>query len=267
METTIFYYTGTGNSLWIARTLAKMLGDVELVSISDWMKEKRPVLSKIVGVIFPVHMWGVPPPVIRFIPELKALAPQYLFALAVDAGQVANTLVQLKGLCKKQGLTLASGFEIKMPTNYIPWGGPENPEKQQEKFDLAIKKISGIITVVRNKESRPVEKGDLWQRALFTVFYKMSYPHLPTMDKSFRVDEKCNHCGICARVCPAENIVMLEGKPTWQHHCEQCLACIQWCPQEAIQYGKKTPAYKRYHQPEILLKDVLKDGSKGKSSK
>ena len=46
-------------------------------------------------------------------------------------------------------------------------------------------------------------------------------------------------------------------RPAWLRHCEQCLACIQWCPQEAIQFGKKTPHYKRYHHPEVTLQDML----------
>ncbi|HPT69609.1 MAG TPA: hypothetical protein PKW50_05625, partial [Syntrophomonas sp.] len=60
-------------------------------------------------------------------------------------------------------------------------------------------------------------------------------------------------------VCPSNNIVMEDNKLVWQNHCEQCLACIEWCPQEALQYGKKTPAYKRYHHPEIKVRDLLKE--------
>ena len=93
MKTTIYYYTGTGNSLWIARILSKLIEEAEIISISDWMKEKKPISSPSIGIIFPVHMWGVPSAVIKFINEIKAVAPQYLFALAVNAGQVANTLV------------------------------------------------------------------------------------------------------------------------------------------------------------------------------
>jgi ferredoxin len=257
MATTLFYYTGTGNSLWVARTLAQQLGGAELVSISDWMREKKPLTAQIIGVIFPVHMWGVPPPVLKFIAQIKAIAPEYFFAVAVDAGQVANTLVQLKGVFKQNSMTLASGFEIKMPSNYIPWGGSEASEKQEQRFTAARKKISGIVAKIKKKEKSPVEKGPLWQRGIFTLLYKLSFPQIPKMDRSFWVDEKCNHCGICSQVCPAQNISLVEGKPTWNHHCEQCLACIQWCPREAIQYGKKTPPYKRYHHPEIQLKDVL----------
>jgi MinD superfamily P-loop ATPase len=77
------------------------------------------------------------------------------------------------------------------------------------------------------------------------------------MDRDFWCDDKCNSCEICVRICPAKNIAMKKGRPTWQHHCEQCLACIQWCPQESIQFGKKTPAFQRYHHPEITLNDIL----------
>lgn len=77
------------------------------------------------------------------------------------------------------------------------------------------------------------------------------------MDGKFCADEKCNSCGICEKICPSNNITLIEGKPDWHQKCEQCLACIQWCPQEAIQYGKKTIKYKRYHHPQVKLKDMV----------
>jgi len=98
MNTTIFYHTGTGNSLWVARRIADELGDAELVSISECKDEKKTVGSEIVGFVFPVHIWGVPAPVIRFVNTLKGSQPDYIFAIAVNAGQVSNTLVQLKRL-------------------------------------------------------------------------------------------------------------------------------------------------------------------------
>ena len=47
----------------------------------------------------------------------------------------------------------------------------------------------------------------------------------------------------------------MKRKPNFER--EQCLACIQWCPQEAIQFGKKTPRYKRYHHPEVTVREML----------
>ena len=104
----------------------------------------------------------------------------------------------------------------------------------------------------------PVEKGPLWQRIVFTGLYKLAYPMVHKMDRKFWVDDRCNHCGLCVNICPAQNIDMQNEKLIWHNHCEQCLACIQWCPQAALQYGKKTSAYTRYHNPEVKVKDLMK---------
>ena len=258
MKTTIYYWTGSGNSLWVARTLAQELGGAELESIAAGRQRKRTIDSKVIGLVFPVHIWGVPRLILQFVKELKALQPDYVFAIAVNAGQVANTLVQLDKVLRKSGLTLSAGFEITMPSSYIPWGGPGPKEKQHQRFELAKGKISGIAAAIRAKDKGPVEKGPLWQRILFTLFYKMSFSQIPKMDRKFWIDEKCKPCSTCSKVCPAENITLQGGKPTWNQQCEQCFACLQWCPQEAIQYGKKTPRYERYHHPEVKLNDVLK---------
>ncbi len=258
MNATIFYFSGTGNSLWVARQVAGGLGNVELVSMFDLERIRGRISSEVVGLAFPVHIWGVPDPVVRFINDLTDLSADYFFAVATNGGQVSNTLVQLEKIMKMRGLPLAAGFGITLPSNYIPWGGPGPKEKQNVRFERAREKLNRITKSIKKREHIPVEKGPLWQRILFSGFYKMSYPQVPRMDRRFLADEKCTHCEICQKVCPVANITMNEGKPVWNHHCVQCFACLQWCPPEAIQYGKKTAKYERYHHPEIALKDVLK---------
>jgi ferredoxin len=258
MGKAIFYYTGAGNSLWVARMLAKELGDTKLISISDWKKGNADTDLEVTGLVFPVHVWGVPQRVVKFTDELKALRPKYIFAVAVNSGAVSNTLVQLNRIFSKKGLYLSSGFSIKMPSIYTPFGGPGSKEKQQKLFETAKVKISQISDYTKLKENRTVEKGPLWQRMVFTPLYKLTFSQIPKLDKNFFADEKCNKCGICAKVCPAHNITLTEGKPVWNHNCEQCFACLQWCPQESIQYGKNTYNRGRYHHPEIELADVIK---------
>jgi ferredoxin len=257
LKTDLFYYTGTGNSLWIAWMLAREIGDAQMIPLSRISLEKGEQQADNVGIIFPVHMWGVPRRVIVFLNAIVKDPSRYYFAVAVNAGQVAATLLQLKKLMRGKGLSLSSGFEIVMPSNYIPWGGPGPKDKQTIRFIKAEEKIKAIADFVTKREHRPVEKGPFWQNILFTGLNRLAFPHVPTMDKGFWVDEKCNSCGICKRVCPSGNIELKEGRPVWLHHCEQCLACIQWCPAEAIQYGKKTQRYERYRHPEVKLSDLL----------
>jgi ferredoxin len=257
MNTVIYYYTGTGNSLWTARTLAAELGNTEVFPITKVMKDGSSLQIDAVGIVFPVHMWGVPAPVMGFLQKMEKDPHRYYFACAVNAGQVSRTLIQLRKLMASYGMRLSAGFDIVLPSNYIPWGGPGSAERLKKMNDIAREKIKLVAAKIAGKESGPVEKGPLWQRIVFTALYQLTFNMIPEMDKNFWSDEKCNTCGICAKVCPVENIVIEAGKPVWQHRCEQCLACIQWCPSEAVQYGKKTPAYERYHHPEVKLKDMM----------
>ncbi len=256
MNTKLYVYTGTGNSLWIARQLAKELKEVSLEFMSDSPRDFMAGADQ-VGLIFPVHIWGLPHRVIQFVNRLQVEHETYQFALAVNAGQVAATLLQLKQLMTERGLSLAMGYSFVMPSNYIPWGGPGPLETQQRLFEGARVKINRIAKSILRGERKEVERGPYWQNIPFSRFYKMSFRQVPKMDKKFWADDKCNSCGVCSKVCPAANIQMLNEKPAWLHHCEQCFACLQWCPQEAIQYGKKTPRYQRYHHPEVTLKDLL----------
>lgn len=257
MAAQIFYYTGTGNSLWVARKVAEGLDGAELVSMPECRRTQE--VPGTLGLVFPVYIWGVPAPVLRFVDSLKGLHPDYCFAVATNGGQVSNTLVQLKRVMRERGLSLSSGFEVRMPSNYIPWGGPGPKEEQEKRFKLAERKAAVIARAVKDKANMPVEKGPFWQRIVFTSFYRLTFSRVPGMDRPFRADEKCNACGICAKVCPASNVALARGRPVWKHQCHQCFACLQWCPQQAVQYGKKTPNYERYHHPEVHLKDVLKD--------
>lgn len=257
MKTSIYFYTGTGNSLWSARKIAGYLDQPELVPIARQSKQALTCRSECVGLVFPVHIWGVPRPVTEFVGRLNADSARYIFALAVNAGQVAATLLQLQEILKTKNLELSSGFSIDLPSNYIPWGGAPSKDKQDKKFTAALEKFERISAVVRKREKLPLERGFALQNMILSLIYRKSLPRVPLMDKSFFADEKCNACGICAKICPARNICIVGKKPEWQHRCEQCFACLQWCPEGAIQYGKGTYNKKRYHHPEISLKDVL----------
>ena len=265
MKTRLYVFTGTGNSLWVARQLATELKEATL-EFMPYLSKNFKAEAYALGIVFPVHIWGLPMRVIRFVEHLQVKPNPYFFALAVNAGQPAATLLQMKKLMSARQLSLAMGYSFVMPTNYIPWGGPGPIDAQQRRYQEARRKVQAMAGLILRREQKRVEKGPLWQNILFSWFYKMSFPYVYKLDKNFWVDPKCNSCGICAQVCPAQNVEMSNGKPVWLHRCEQCLACLQWCPQEAIQYGKKTVRYSRYRHPEINLKDMLEQAKANKES-
>ncbi|NLC03922.1 MAG: 4Fe-4S binding protein, partial [Tissierellia bacterium] len=76
--------------------------------------------------------------------------------------------------------------------------------------------------------------------------------------QNFWADDNCDGCSICEKVCPANDIVMEEGRPKWLNNCEQCLACMQWCPQKSIQYKKSTIKRDRYTHPEVKVGEMIR---------
>lgn len=133
MKIRLYVYTGTGNSLWIARQLALELKEATL-EFMPYLSKDLKVEADGVGIIFPVHIWGLPIRIIRFINHLQVKPGTYFFALAVNAGQPAATLLQLKKLMSTRQLPLALGYSFVMPSNYIPWGGPGPIDTQQHRY-------------------------------------------------------------------------------------------------------------------------------------
>jgi len=49
--------------------------------------------------------------------------------------------------------------------------------------------------------------------------------------------QKCDGCGICVNVCPAQAIFIQKGKAVIDpQKCVNCGICAQRCPQKAIQF-------------------------------
>ena len=166
MKTDIFYYSGTGNSLWTARRLAEELGDTGLYPISKIETDVPCAQGKSIGLVFPVHIWGVPHKVLRFIDLLAGDTTNYYFAVAVNAGQVAATLLQLRKAMESRGLTLSAGFNLIMPSNYIPWGGPGPEEKWRMRIKAADRKIKQIWILACGSGVAGAARGDRRHRRL-----------------------------------------------------------------------------------------------------
>ncbi|MBP7087714.1 MAG: EFR1 family ferrodoxin [Candidatus Omnitrophica bacterium] len=253
MKTIIFYFSGTGNCLKVALDLAKELKDAEVISIPKAIKQKIPLTAESVGLIYPVYMFGMPLIVSRFIEKLRPFQDKYFFAIATCGGMAANSLGQTKKEMQQQGLKLSAGFIIKMPGNYTPLYEAISVGKQKEMFEREEKRIRQIATIIKEKQTKKIERNSYLVNWLFSAIYKLGSMQIPKLDKNFWVDDNCNGCGICQKVCPVNNIKMLDDKPQWLCNCEQCFACFHWCPQEAIQYQNKTVGKKRYRNPQVKL--------------
>lgn len=257
-KNTILFFSGTGNSLQVAKDIGNELGGVQLCRITSAILEgELQVKSKILGIVFPVYFARMPRLVEKVVNHLEISNDTYVFAVATFGASAGLVLDQVKDTLQRRGQKLNSGFLVAMPGNNIFSHGAFPVAIQNRCFNSARKKIKRISTSVSGREDKKCERSKLLFDRGFT---KSSYKYtegLKEKDRSFWVNENCVNCGLCVKVCPASNIELENGKLEWKHNCEQCAACIQHCPKEAIQYGKRSTGRKRYRNPKVDLKEIL----------
>ncbi|MCU0857228.1 MAG: EFR1 family ferrodoxin [Pontiellaceae bacterium] len=256
MKTKIYWFSGTGNSLAVAKTLAEKLPDVELIPIAAAVTNPPEAADRI-GIVCPVYAFGPPAIVERFIRKLKAAPGTYIFAVFTCAASAGSSVHFLRGMLRKRGLDLSAAWIVKMPENYPPLGGTPGPKSQQKTHAAAEQKVAQILAQLQQGTPDVKERPSLfWRIAGRFIYPGFRWFELRGADRFFRADAKCNGCGLCAKVCPVENICMNEGAPEWLGRCEQCFACFHWCPQQAVQYGFSS-RLRRYHHPAVSVSDFV----------
>ena len=261
MTSKLFYFTGTGNALAIARTLSARLGEAEVGRMTPRGAECED--AERIGLVFPVFGWGPPRMVEEFVRALRPSPDQYIFAVATCAGSPAATLGKLRKLLRDNGSDLDAGFtvrgdfEISFPESkpmavirLMTWlSRNDRPAAFAERVDEMARTISG-------KRPHGPETSNRWANALGSFISRLAQTSFRKADAAFAASDACTSCGICVRVCPRENITLENGRPVWHHDCEFCYACTAWCPQNAVTLNGIPPSVPAHH-PDVTLDEML----------
>jgi ferredoxin len=259
VKTIIYYFTGTGNSLAAAKKIATAIGDCDLVPIASLQSITSDIVPSAdrVGIICPLYFSGLPLMVAAFAGRLDLTRAKYVFSVITLGGPSGSSaLQQLDSILRKRsGRGLDAGFSVTMPGNYIFMYSSPAGKKQEEILAKADEQIAGITGHLTRCEKRALPSS-LLSSLLHTLFYWWFAKNAHTGDRKFSVNDRCTSCGICAAVCPAGNIELVEGKPVWKHHCELCCGCIHLCPVGAILAGPRTSTRLRYRNPSVTIAEM-----------
>lgn len=253
----IFYFSGTGNSLYAAQSIAKEQGDL-VISIAKAMREENYTFEvkedEAIGFCYPVHGWQPPSIVIDFIKklELKNYKGQYIYSVLTCGGTWEYTCEVLNKALEEKGWHLSGDYKLKMPHGYITVHEVNSPEYTAEKLAHAKK-----LLILYNEQIKKSEHNYRKQRHSYFKSYVLGnlLISMGKSEKPFYVTDACKSCGLCVKACPMKVIQLKDGRPVWHKGCQQCLGCINRCPQKAIQYGKKTEIRGRFVNPYCKFED------------
>ncbi|HPQ36641.1 MAG TPA: EFR1 family ferrodoxin [Synergistaceae bacterium] len=253
-----YYFSGTGNSLYLARRLAASLEGRSISMAEELRKNKVSCETEMLGLAFPLYYGGLPEMVERFAKTVDLSKVRYIVAVVTKGGSPGGlALQQLRKIFERRGAQLNGGFYFLMPANYIALYDAPSEKRQEKLLREAEAKTREVEVAVRARLDY-CEKETLLPGLLWRGIYRYWRRKRPRRSRLFEVDSsRCVGCGICVRLCPAGIIRLEEGEPVWEEGCQECMACIQGCPYQAIQRGKKTESRRRYRHPQVTLEDLF----------
>ncbi len=246
----ICYFTATGNCLYVAKRIGG-----ELLSIPQLMRNGQlEICDDAVGIVCPVYAVEMPMMVREFLAKVKIKTDYFFFIYTYGMGY-AEAFAHADMAARANGLKIDYIHAVQMVDNYLPVF-----EMQNQLDTLAAKNVEGQIDAVCRDiaERKHIEIVITAETEAEIAKYKamLAVPILrKDTAKGYIVNDQCIRCGICAKVCPANNITVTD-KVYFSDHCEVCYACLHNCPQNAIHMQNEQSSV-RFRNEHIKLKDII----------
>lgn len=244
----IIYFSGTGNSKYVADMLAEQLDDQAIDAgkmikngIKGEFKSKSPWIF-----VSPTYSWKIPNIFEKFIKESTFKGSKTAYFIMTCGQDIGNAKAQIINICNDTNLEYKGIAEVVMPDNYIAMYPVTNKEEWENIIKKAIPLIQKHACVIKEEGVLQDKKIVIADKIKSAVVNPLFYKFMVKTKKFNVTTNKCISCGKCSNICPLNNIKLIDGLPKWGNHCTHCMACISYCPTEAIEYGKKSVGKTRY---------------------
>lgn len=268
MRVLILYFSGTGNTDYVAKYLQRKLVnlsiDTDLSLIENILPEKIAEFDMLI-IGFPVYAGAAPEFLQHYLNSLPTVNNKGLFVFCTRAmftGRAINKVFE--GLGRKGYIPL--GYKIiGMPgSDALPFMSKNSKYVQKalskdysdlkdinefaQRIDYVIGELNQGKAIADMRSQAP--KGIPLLNRVFQLLWGLGYKFAEKKIKpGFRVDEKCVQCRLCVKQCPAKNISLINSSIVFNTRCYMCMRCINQCPREAIQIGKGTVNKFRWKGP------------------
>ena len=238
------YFSGTGNSRHAVEVFCEEYDEkTKVISIEDDDVIAAINQDEFLVFAYPVQYSMLPKILYDFINDNKNIwNNKKIFIIAtmgLFSGDGAGVLARL---LHKNGAEIIGGLHLQMPDSICDEKALKRPlEKNKQLVSKAENKISKAVQLLKAGNPTQEGLGVLGRIAGFLIQRMLFGYKTKRYSEKLRVDEeKCIGCGKCEKLCPMNNIKMVDKKVIQNNQCTMCYRCVNNCPKQAITLlGKK----------------------------
>ena len=162
----VLYFSGTGNSRYIAERIAVALGD-ELLSMNDRIKAgaHSPVeTDERLVIVTPTYAWRIPRIVWDWLTETDFPCGTQTWFVMTCGSEIGNAAKYNRVLCQEKQLTYMGTAQIVMPENYIAMFNAPRSEEARQIVAKAEPDIDRVISAIAANQAFPQPRSNLYDR-------------------------------------------------------------------------------------------------------
>ncbi len=250
----ILYFSGTGNTKYIAKTLSSKLNDecFDLKNILCEQPSSSFYSSKPFVILSPIYAWGLPKDIINLIKKSIFLGSSNVYVIVTMGENYGRADKKIKKIILNKKMSYKGFYAITMPNNYFVGFKLNDYQTQLKIIRNSIKEIDYVFQKIKNNDclicKDKIKTGGFMLRlmsSLINFFFNLGVNKI----NKFTVSNNCVKCLKCVNFCPMHNIAMEDDKIIFNKKCMSCLGCVSICPTNSIDINHKAKRNGVYHFP------------------
>lgn len=234
----LVYFTGTGGTARVAEAFERSLMKR---SITVQRTELRGAINPVVFgdmlvLLFPVYAFNAPKPIAEWLKKIQPVEGRPVVVVSVSGGgeispNTACRTATIRHL-EEKGYDVIYEKMVVMPSNFL-FGFDESLSAMiLHATPVIVDKV--VAEIMEGERHRTVPYG------IDRIASKLGYFEIfggRIFGRCLKVSDKCVNCGWCEKLCPRDNIKIIDGRHIFGNDCVICLRCVYGCPQKAIEPG------------------------------